>query len=271
MKKKMILPLVSLIVTIFAFSFSATPAAHGQIVGVVCVAAPPAMSTSGCPTSPVNISGGAVGTKVVVAINIDSSDALNGFRIFVKTDNTILNPVKADLNNTLLAQPILPLADCVNGAGTGCSLSSGDGPGVVDVGTVSLAGLTLPPTTGGLFEIVYNVAANSAGTPVTFLTGTCAAGSSVTGLCITMTNGGTTPTPETATTATVINVKSFVLSANPSSLTITAGTSATSTVTVSSFLSGIGTVFLSPAVSPVVTNGPTATLAAASGSLTTKI
>src|SRR3989441_8790735 len=271
MQRMIVLPILFVILTIFALNLSATPTAHGQIVGVVCVAAPPITSTSGCPTSPVNIAGGAVGTKVVVGINIDNSDRVNGFRIFVKTDITILNPVKADLNNTLLAQPILPLANCINGAGTGCSIASGDGPGVVDVGVVSLAGLPLAPTTGNLFEIVYNVAAATTGTPVNFLTGVCGVGSSVPGLCVTITNGGAAPNPETAITGTVITLPTFVLSANPSSLTINAGSSLPSTITVSRFLRGTGPVALTRAIPPVVTNGPPALLSVASGSLSNSV
>src|SRR2546422_75997 len=271
MQRMIVLPILFVILTIFALNLSTTPTAHGQIVGVVCVAAPPITSTSGCPTSPVNIAGGAVGTKVVVGINIDSSDALNGFRIFVKTDITILNPVKADLNNTLLAQPILPLANCINGAGTGCSIASGDGPGVVDVGVVSLAGLTLAPTTGNLFEIVYNVAAETTGSPVNFLPGVCGLGSSGPGLCVKITDGGDAPSPETEITGTVISLPPFVLSANPISLTINAESSLPSTITVSRFLSGTGTVALTRAITPVVTNGPTALLSVASGSLSNSV
>jgi hypothetical protein len=123
---------------------------------------------------------------------------LNGFRIFIKTDNTVLNPISADISNTLILQPVLILANCVNGAGTGCSLASGDGPGVVDVGAVSLGGLSTPPTTGGLFQITYNVAMPiTAGfTNITAVTGLCI-GTSVTGSCVTITNGGATPNVET--------------------------------------------------------------------------
>src|SRR5207244_13123013 len=152
--------------------------AHGLIVGIVCVAAPPITSTSGCPSSPATIIGSpTIGSRVVVAINIDGSDALNGFRIFVKTDITILNPVKADLNNTLLAQPILPLANCINGAGTGCSLSSGAGPGVVEVGAVSLAGLSTPPTTGTLFKLLSHLPGTTKGTTIEFVPRRCGAAS----------------------------------------------------------------------------------------------
>ena len=209
--------------------------AHGLIVGIVCVAAPPITSTSGCPSSPATIIGSpTIGSRVVVAINIDGSDALNGFRIFVKTDITILNPVKADLNNTLLAQPILPLANCINGAGTGCSLSSGDGPGVVDVGAVSLAGLSTPPTTGGLFEITYNVAAPT-GTGFTSLdavAGLCI-GTSVTGLCVTITNGGSTPNVETFQAGSYGLAETPPTISAPSTVSTTQGFATTFTVTAS--------------------------------------
>jgi hypothetical protein len=167
----------------------AVPSAKAQLMGVVCIA-PQGTSTSGCPGSPISFSFQGVGSRLIIAVNIQGSDALNGFRIFLKTDNTVLNPVKVDINNTLLGQPVLVLANCVNGAGTGCSLASGDGPGVVDVGAVSLAGLSTPPTTGGLFEIIYNVI-SLAPTTISWVTGCI--GTSVTGLCITITNGGSTP------------------------------------------------------------------------------
>src|SRR3989441_2000187 len=276
MFRKIVLPSLLVIVALFAISLGATTPVHGQLVGVVCIAAPPVTTTSGCPSTPANVAGGAAGTKFVVAINIQGSDALNGFRIFVKTDNTIINPVKADTNNTILAAPLLILANCINGAGTGCSLSAGDGPGVVDVGVVSLTGLTSPPTTGNLFEIVYQVVTATNGTPINFLTssttsGTCPQGSSVPGVCVTITNGGSQPNVETAQTGIAINLASFALSATSGNLTITAGSSKTSTVTVSSVLSGIGTVTLSSAVTPVKTNGPTATLGTLSGTLSNRV
>jgi hypothetical protein len=132
---------------------------------------------------------------LIIAINIQGSDALNGFRIFIRTDNTVLNPLSADLNNTVLSQPFLTLANCINGAGMGCSLASGDGPGVVDVGAVSLGGLSIPLTTGGLFEITYNVVSTRF-TTIDAVSGLCI-GTSVTGLCVTITNGGSTPNVET--------------------------------------------------------------------------
>src|SRR3989449_382738 len=277
MFRKIVLPSLLVIVALFAISLSSTNLVHGQIIGVVCMAAPPATPTSGCPSTQANIPGGlTIGSRFVVAINIQGSDAMNGFRIFVKTDNTVINPVKADTNNTILAAPLLILANCINGAGTGCSLSAGDGPGVVDVGVVSLTGLTSPPTTGKLFEIVYQVVTATNGTPINFLTssttsGTCPQGSSVPGVCVTITNGGSQPNVETAQTGIAINLASFALSATSGNLTITAGSSKTSTVTVSSVLSGIGTVTLSSAVTPVKTNGPTATLGTLSGTLSNRV
>jgi len=236
--------------------------AHGLIVGIVCVAAPPITSTSGCPSSPATIIGSpTIGSRVVVAINIDGSDALNGFRIFVKTDITILNPVKADLNNTLLAQPILPLANCINGAGTGCSLSSGDGPGVVDVGAVSLAGLSTPPTTGNLFEIVYQVAGTTTGSTIGFLAGSCGTGTSVPGYCVTITNGGSTPNEETAQTGTFINLPTFTISASPTFVSVTVGgASGISTITVTPIVGFTSDVGLTLAFNST-SNNPSATLA----------
>ena len=190
-----IAPLLLLAIFAAPRNLSSIPSAHAQLTGVVCVA-PQGTMTSGCPGSPQSFPGQAPGSHLIVAINIAGSDALNGFRIFIKTNNAVLNPISADISNTLLGQPVLILANCVNGAGTGCSLASGDGPGVVDVGAVSLAGLSVPPTTGGLFEITYNVVAQTLFTSIDAVAGLCV-GTSVTGLCVTITNGGSTPNMET--------------------------------------------------------------------------
>jgi hypothetical protein len=188
------LALIFVISISIAFSPGMSSSVSGQVVGVVCVA-PQGTSSSGCPASPVSFPGQAPGTRLIVAINIQGSDALNGFRIFIRTDNTVLNPRSADLNNTLLTQPFLILANCINGTGTGCSLASGDGPGVVDVGAVNLGGLSIPLTTGGLFEITYNVVAQNLHTTISAVPGCI--GASVTGLCVTITDGGATPNLET--------------------------------------------------------------------------
>src|SRR5256886_6538169 len=190
--------------------------------------------TSGCPGSPQSFPGQAPGSHLIVAINIAGSDALNGFRIFIKTNNAVLNPISADIANTLLAQPVLILANCVNGAGTGCSLASGDGPGVVDVGAVSLAGLSTPPTTGGLVQITYNVAAPT-GTGFTSLdavAGLCI-GTSVTGLCVTITNGGSTPNVETFQAGSYGLAETPPTISAPSTVSTTQSFSTTFTLTAS--------------------------------------
>ncbi len=206
------------------------PSAHAALVGVVCVA-PQGTSTSGCPASPFHSNNLAVGTHLVVAINIQGSDAINGFRIFVKTDNTILNPISADLLNTVLLPPTILLANCVNGAGQGCSLTAGDGPGVVDVGAVSLGGLNIPPVTGGLFEITYNVVAASGATSIDTIMG--CVGSSVPGLCVTITNGGGTAALETWQAGSYGTPETPPTITAPSSVTAPIGVSTTFTVTAS--------------------------------------
>lgn len=223
-----IAPLLLLAIFAAPRNLSSIPSAHAQLTGVVCVA-PQGTMTSGCPASPQSFPGQAPGTHLIVAINIAGSDALNGFRIFIKTNNAVLNPISADISNTLLGQPVLILANCVNGAGTGCSLASGDGPGVVDVGAVSLAGLSTPPTTGGLFQITYNVVAQTLNTSIDAVAGLCI-GTSVTGLCITITNGGSTPNVETFQAGSYGPVEGLSLNA-PASVTGAIGTLTTFTVT----------------------------------------
>jgi len=228
-----IAPLLLLAIFAAPRNLSSIPSAHAQLTGVVCVAAQ-GTSTSGCPAVQVNFARQAQNTHLIVAINIAGSDALNGFRIFIKTNNAVLNPISADIANTLLAQPVLILANCVNGAGTGCSLASGDGPGVVDVGAVSLAGLSTPPTTGGLFEITYNVAAPT-GTGFTSLdavAGLCI-GTSVTGLCVTITNGGSTPNVETFQAGSYGLAETPPTISAPSTVSTTQGFATTFTVTAS--------------------------------------
>jgi hypothetical protein len=224
-KEKLVL--IFVICIAIAFSPGRSPFVSGQLVGVVCVA-PQGTSSSGCPTNPVSFPGQAPGTHLIVAINIQGSDALNGFRILIKTDNTVLNPLRADLNNTVLPQPFLILSNCVNGAGTGCSIASGDGPGVVDVGAVSLAALSTPPTTGGLFEITYNVISQTLHTSIDAVPG--CVGTSVTGLCVTITDGGATPVLETFQAGSYGPVEHLTISA-PASVTGAIGALTTFTVT----------------------------------------
>jgi hypothetical protein len=254
-----IAPLLLLAIFAAPRNLSTIPSAHALLTNTVCVAAQ-GTSTSGCPVAPgISFKGQTPGTHLIVAINIEGSDALNGFRIFIKTDNAVLNPISADISNTLLTQPVLILANCVNGAGTGCSLSSGDGPGVVDVGAVSLGGLSSPPTTGGLFEITYNVVASNLHTTIAAVPGCI--GTSVTGSCVTITNGGSLPNVDSFQAGSYGPVEGLSLTA-PSSVTgsigalttfiVTAADTDTNALTLTATGLPTGATFTTSGTNPVV-------------------
>ncbi len=100
----------------------------------------------------------ASGTTVTYQVKVANIDPFNGWDISVSTDPTAVNPSSFTITSNLLAanfsQTVLELIHCVNGSGSGCTLT--DGPGVVHSSVVVLGP---PPQTGPssgvLFTITY--------------------------------------------------------------------------------------------------------------------
>jgi hypothetical protein len=197
--------------------------------GVVCLADPTTAmnSTTPCPTGSA-VFDGPVGQQIRIGVFIQGSDGLSGFDIVLLTNHIFLKPIGVDLTGTVLLGNYHPIAECLSSVlilGNVCST-------VDTIDTLDLAeeaglgiGNTASPTTGLLFTAIYNITGtNPAGTPlpVGFQTG-CSGTSVSPNVCVTITNGTTSPISETTQGATFDNSASailptVVLSSNPSSL-----------------------------------------------------
>ncbi len=195
-------------------------------------------------------------TPVAFAVKVASIDPFNGWDILVQTDPAAINPSSFTITPNLLAANftslVLELIHCVNGAGTGCTLS--DGPGIVHSSAVALGP---PPQTGPSSGLLFNI---------TYTAGT-ATFSTVHILSEIISNG--TPTPVTVTVQDAVyglppDFNIAAIPASPSSIPV--GSSATSTITLTSLNGLAGAVSLSAVSSPT---GLTPSFSAPSVTLTT--
>ncbi len=121
------------------------PRATGLLVGVVCIAP---SSSSSCPSTAASFTG-SVGGQLVVAVNIQGSDALNGYDITVQTNSSVLRPVSASFAGSVL--PLGPM--CLL-----CPPPANITGGTVHVVIVAVLGfVSTAPTTGRLFSVTYNI------------------------------------------------------------------------------------------------------------------
>src|SRR5205807_3977950 len=156
-----------------------------QLTGTVCIADP--VSTS-CPSTPPAISV-LSGTQLQIAVNIEGSDPVNGFDVFVKADPTILNSVGVNLTGSVLGPDIFTVAECTGNSGYGCAEGQ-NGPGTIRVAAVALGFITTAPTTGRLFSIIFNVTRTSSSVLIGFQTG-CSGTSTSSNYCVTVVDGYT--------------------------------------------------------------------------------
>jgi hypothetical protein len=181
MKNTVLLIVLGLLSVVASISI---PRAHAQTPGVVCIADP---TSTSCPSSPITLSG-ASGTQISVAVNIQGSDSLNGFNIFVKADVSALQAVSVDLSNSVLGNNVFTAVDCID-FGPGC-ITAQNGMGVVQVAMVALGSVTAAPTTGRLFSITYNLTQTAQNIKIGFQTG-CSNTSTLPNFCVTVVYGGT--------------------------------------------------------------------------------
>ena len=242
-----------ILATLLAITASPSPV-HAQLVGTVCI--DNATSTT-CPASPPTLTG-IVGENVTVSVNIQGSDNVNGFDISIATNASTLDPLSIDDSASLIHQPRLVLTSTVN-----------SNTGVAHFASVATGYTNPAPATGNLFRVTYKVL-NSSPAKIGFLPG--CSGTSNDNLCVTVTgvNGGVaTADPENVQTASVNGspTPDFTITANPPSLPIRAGTSATYTISLASFNGFSGTISLSATVSPLVKHGPIVSVSPASVTL----
>ena len=236
--------------------------AHGISSGVVCIV----QTSTACPPNPLGITG--TGASVVVNVAIQNSASLTGFTIFVKTDNATLGPTSASIVGTVVKSPTI-LGECINGKAIHGSCGVLDGPGIVSLNVIGSFTGTTAPTTGLLFTITYSIKATPlAGAPVVFQTG-CALSSNG-NFCVNILTPSGGSAPEVLETATFVDSNlTYLLGANPSSLTLNVNSTATSTINATAFNTFTGTVGLAATVgNSTVTSRPTAGLSPGSISLT---
>jgi PKD domain/Bacterial Ig-like domain (group 3) len=201
---RLLLTIISLILV--AIPIAALPRANAVFTGEVCILA--SSTATSCGTTPPNFTP-ATGTSLTVSFFIQGSDALNGIKMSVKTDNTILNPTAISSVGTVVPPPQITLVDCINGvpvAGSGASCQAGiDGVGVASLGILSLGGATIAPTTGMMFSVTYSVLSNSPAAIDVLAVSGCAGGS-VTGTndCVLISDGAAV-VPETALVGATVN------------------------------------------------------------------
>jgi hypothetical protein len=217
--KNNIKALIILPIMLFASLFVIeTPSVHAA-TGLVCLG--PDGSTT-CSAPPVSITG-KIGTSVRVAVVISGSDAFDTIDITVLADHTILKPTSVDSTGSILTASTAN--SCLQGVSFGITCLATD---TIDTAHVIASGSrTTSPTTGLLFTVVYQVVANTEGTPIGFQTG-CSGASSIPGLCINVVSAGTSLS-ETSQGAT-FSTPDFIISASPSTVNLSPGTTGTSTL-----------------------------------------
>jgi len=268
----------SLIILLYALIISplvmemGTHNAAAQGAGLVCI---DASDSTSCPSSPPTLSG-TVNSTITVAVNIQGSEALNGFDITVNTNNHVLRGTSISSAGSVLGASPFVLANCVDGQGSGCAAY--DESGTAHFAAVNLGGLTSSPSTGRLFSITYVVVANSTGAAIGFLSG-CPGTTSVASYCATVTNpnlaGGLAPeTLQIALFGSILSIPDFTISANPTSMNVSPSNSTSSTITVVSLSGFAGDVFLNASLSSFtgnLTQGPQGVQAAPTPSTVTLV
>ncbi len=258
LKKLFVLLLIGL--SIISGLYSAPgiiPSVHAtNLVGKVCLASTIATV---CPVTPPTIPGPLPGLSsfFFLRVLVNSSDSLNGFDITLRTDHTILSPAGVKIG-TVNIGAATEIVKCIGGVN---KLGPSQCPSTDSVDTLhyAVSGSLTPsrPVTDLLFTANFTIVANSANTPITFQTG--CTGTSVTGgVCVTITNGSTSPNPETSQTAKFSNQMYFDLVPSAGSLEVSQGDIDLSvTVVIPSLNAFIGMVNLGVSSSPV---GPTVSM-----------
>lgn len=181
-----------------------------------------------------------LGTMITYQINVTGMDPLDSWDVSVKANQSVLNPVSISVVGNMLGS-VFQVANCINGVGTGCSIT--DGAGVAHSSAASGAGIAVGGN-GLLFTITYQVA----GGGFSYLT-------IPPGLDILANSGNTV---SHATGEGVYGLAPIV--SKPAFLNIPVGAFGNSTITLNSINGFVGRVNVTAVVSPIVSNGVSASL-----------
>ncbi len=235
LKNKSLIILPLLFVSMLAYLPGSFHTASATLTGNVCLQP---SGTVGCPGAPVLFASS--GGTLMVAVNIVGSDPLNGFDVSIKTDSTVLAASGADLTGTIVTSASVVLK-CFDGVlVTGSACASQDGLGVLHFAATK-TGATVSGN-GLLFTAVYSVVAATPGISVGFAVDAtdCASTSVAGGVCVSISNGTSTPLSETTTGATFSNLSDFGIAVSactnaPTSIHVAPTVVGTCVVTLSSF------------------------------------
>jgi len=247
MKKTKVLVSTILVLGAFLLLPSFSPPAHAA-TGTVCLVD---SNTTSCPRIPASLIGN-VGVQLRVSVFLQGTDHINGFDVTTLADHTILSPDGIDLTGSILPAPPSILVECLGGIlvhGNTCQPT--DNLDTIHLAATGTPGQLSTATTGLLFTAIYNITTASSGIPLGFQTG-CNNTSVSPNVCVTIVNGGIAALPETVQTATfsTSTAPDFAMTGNPSSITLQAGSSATSTLSITSVNSFSGTVSLTATIFP---------------------
>jgi uncharacterized membrane protein len=227
--------------------------------GLVCLAQ---SGATDCPFAPPVLTGGTPPTtqQLSVAVVISNSNGLNAFDITLLTNSSFLKPAGYTLTGAVVSWSTV-LAHCIGGAGglsAGCTTT--DNQNTLHIAAASQV-LSFAPTTGLLFTAIYNVTGTTSNTLIGFQTGCTNTSVASSTVCVTLADGSRTPVPETVQTASFSNIPSFSVAADPATLSLQLGSSANSSITVTSVEGFSGIVSLATLVTPI---GPSASLSLSS-------
>src|SRR6266581_4195645 len=197
---KLLLPILTLLIAFSALAITTQPV-RGANPNILYIAPPHIDSGQTLPAS------------VHFAVKVFQMDSFNTWDIQVAVDPTVLNPTSLTITpNTLTANftvSELELTNCVNGAGSGCDPTKGDGPGVVHSAVFPLGSdPAVASISGVLFNITYSVV-NPAGFTTVHLMNTNIVGNGVT--IVTTNQDGNYGTPPSHATTTSVACSSPIV------------------------------------------------------------
>src|SRR5712692_4299337 len=180
---------------------------------------PGSIATPGVPNPPVltgpvtNTTNTGLFTNIRIQVFINNTNQMNGFDITLLAPHAFLVPIGIDFTGTVLGTPVpSPLLECLQGilvTGTVCQASDTiDTLHLAAVATIGAlpGGLTPPGAHGLLFTAIYRIVGSApVNTVIGFQTNandglTNCTTTSVPGTCINISNGTTTPVPESSQT-----------------------------------------------------------------------
>jgi hypothetical protein len=239
MRRKLLWIVLPLILVLSFMVYPAVvPAAHAVSNPTVCLRDPNSsavLSSNPCSGSAPIFDGPAPGsgqtspTQIRIGVYVNSSAALDGFDITLLANHTVLHPVGVDTTGTVVPGSTGVIVECLGGKNvTNQACLTTDTVDTIHFALEGFSLLTTPPTTGLLFTAIYNITATSisAGISVGFQTGCVSTSDNP--ICVTITNGTSTPDTEGVQTASFNNHATppwVAVSSNSTGLTFLAGSS----------------------------------------------